>query len=351
MKIGIYDPYLDTCGGGERYVLALASYLAREHEVDVFWDDKNLRRRLAERLDLDLNRVNFQRNIFSPQASLLSRMKATRLYDLIFYLSDGSIPISLAKRNILHFQVPFTRVKGKTFLNRLKLLRFQEVVANSYFTKENVDQTYGVKSLVIYPPVSIEKFKPLPKKNLVLSVGRFTTVMHAKKQHVLVNAFQEMCDQGLTGWKLVLAGGVFEGEEDYFQEIKQKAKGYPIEPLENVSFKRLKKLYGEARIYWHAAGFGEDLGQFPERAEHFGITTVEAMAAGCVPVVFQVGGQTEIIEDGKDGFLWRTTRGLKGKTTKLIEDQSRWEKLSQQAQERSQDFSQEKFYQGMEKII
>ncbi len=38
MKAGIYDPYLDTAGGGERYCLTLAETLLKNGwEVDIFW--------------------------------------------------------------------------------------------------------------------------------------------------------------------------------------------------------------------------------------------------------------------------------------------------------------------------
>ncbi len=55
--------------------------------------------------------------------------------------------------------------------------------------------------------------------------------------------------------------------------------------------------------------------------EHFGITTGEAMSAGCVPVVINKGGQPEIVRDGVDGFVWNDSRELKEITLKLITDE------------------------------
>ena len=40
--------------------------------------------------------------------------------------------------------------------------------------------------------------------------------------------------------------------------------------------------------------------------EHFGITTVEAMAAGCVPVVIDKADQREIVRHVTDGYRWTT---------------------------------------------
>ena len=57
------------------------------------------------------------------------------------------------------------------------------------------------------------------------------------------------------------------------------------------------------------------------KAEHFGITTVEAMAAGCVPVVVARGGQTELVTHGVDGYLWQTPDELDAYTLRLLQDE------------------------------
>ncbi|MBU4190339.1 MAG: glycosyltransferase, partial [Candidatus Thermoplasmatota archaeon] len=59
-----------------------------------------------------------------------------------------------------------------------------------------------------------------------------------------------------------------------------------------------------------AAGFGVDEEKEPEKVEHFGITTVEAAAAGCVPVVIRKGGQPEIVKEGINGLLWEKEEEL-----------------------------------------
>ena len=45
----------------------------------------------------------------------------------------------------------------------------------------------------------------------------------------------------------------------------------------------------------HAAGFGVDADEFPERLEHFGITPIEAASFGCIPVVYGQGGPSEVV--------------------------------------------------------
>jgi len=77
--------------------------------------------------------------------------------------------------------------------------------------------------------------------------------------------------------------------------------------------------------------------------EHFGISTAEAMAAGCVPVVINKGGQPEIVEHGVNGFVWETLDELRNYTTRLINDDALRAKMSEAARKRAQVFRSESF--------
>jgi glycosyltransferase involved in cell wall biosynthesis len=77
--------------------------------------------------------------------------------------------------------------------------------------------------------------------------------------------------------------------------------------------------------------------------EHFGISTVEAMAAGCVPVVINKGAQPEIVEHGVSGFLWNTLEELRAYTIRLIKDNALLESMAQAARRRAQLFSRENY--------
>lgn len=341
MRVGIFSPYLDTLGGGERYVFTIAEFFLQQKntKVNIFWDQSLDLQKIKERFDIDLTGATT-----SPHQGFLT----TAGYDLMVFLSDGSIPLSFAGKNILHFQVPFKFTDGKNVLNKLKLSRFNHVVCNSNFTKKYIDQTFGINSEVLYPPVDVNNFKPGKKENIILGVGRFFAPLHPKKQEVMTEAFKQM----KSDWELVLIGGVTGDEsKQSVEQLRKKSIDHNIKIITDGTFEVLKDYYARAKLFWHATGFGEELEKFPEKAEHFGMTTVEAMAAGCVPVVFAGGGQTEIVTDAKNGFLWSTVEELKSKTAEIAKDEALRKYLSANAIERSKDFSKQKFFDQLSSLI
>jgi glycosyltransferase involved in cell wall biosynthesis len=91
----------------------------------------------------------------------------------------------------------------------------------------------------------------------------------------------------------------------------------------NAPRAELLELYATSALFWHAAGFGVREDRHPERLEHFGIVTVEAMMHGAVPLVVPAGGQAEIVQDGRTGRHWRTVEELVARSRELIADPDR----------------------------
>ncbi len=352
MRIGIYDPYLDDMGGGEKYMLTMASCLSEKHDVSLFWDEPRDLDIVLSRFSIDLSKVKLIQNIFSPHVSTVKRLIESMKFDAIIVLSDGSIPTLLSKKTFIHAQQPLSSKAG--YKTRLKLMHITKVFCNSYFTKGFIDKDLGVDSIVLYPPVSL-KPKKIKKENIILHVGRFRAGNVGggdyKKQGFILEEFMGMVKKGLEGWKLVIASGVKSEDEDEFNKLINKAGKYPVEFLVNKSNDELWETYSKAKIYWHASGFGEDLDLHPELAEHFGISTVEAMGAGCVPVVINAGGQKEIVEDNVSGFLWNTKEELVEKTNLLIKEGKILEEMSGESIKRAKNFTGDRFCDEVYKLI
>lgn len=314
-KALIVSPYLDHLGGGERYMLSVAEALeSLGHEIYFAWDNLEEINKLSLMLGLNLQNPKLDPKIKALyfKGNALSMYLATKPYDAVVYLSDGSIPLLGGKRNILHMQVPFHGVGGKSIQNRIKQNFIHSVIVNSEFTKQVVDTEYGIKSIVLYPPVTpvsrVER-----KENIILSVGRFEPSLNAKKQDILIEAMRLLAPD-LPGWSLALAGG--SSSDDWLNSLKAKSVGLPITFYPNVGHDDLSSLYAKSQIYWHAAGYGIDELKNPELTEHFGISTVEAVSAGCIPLVVPRGGQREIIKS--DDLHWETIEELVAKTKLVI---------------------------------
>src|SRR3989344_2489096 len=173
---------------------------------------------------------------------------------ILFILSDGSVPLTLASRNVLHFQVPFN-FPPVSLRTKVKLTRYGWIVTNSNFTKSYIDKSFGVDSKVIYPPVDVKRIKLGKKEKIILSVGRFSKLqLHPKKQEVLIEVFKEIYKK-VPSWKLVLVGQSKKDDYKYVHSLKKTARGYGIKIFENLPVDKLRNLYSQTSIYWHATGF------------------------------------------------------------------------------------------------
>jgi len=380
LKAAIYDPYLDTLGGGERYCLSVAEILLKnKYRVDIFWSGNQDILSIAEkRFNLNLEKINIvpdifglvpvkidliedtnlktihsrplaTQNLFQKLKNIYQKYKILSQYDLVFYLSDGSIPLLFSKNNLLHIQVPFILKENylDKILNLFKAKFINKVICNSQFTSKFINNFPKDKVNVLYPPVDVEKFSSSDRKeNIILSVGRFDNILNAKKQDVLIEAFKKIYQNNREiNWKLILMGGSRNSPEknNYLNHLKKLAASLPIEFIVNPEFDELKQIYSKSKIYWHAAGFGVDEYLHPEETEHFGMTVVEAMDSGLVPLVVAKGGLTEIVTESINGFTWQSIDELVAKTQLLIAAPGELDKLSKVAHSSSQIFSKENF--------
>lgn len=330
MKAAIYNQYLDTLGGGERYTIEFGKVLAEiGYDVDIEWNDIQILQKISSRFG-----VKLPKNI-----KIVDDVKKGKDYDICFWVSDGSIPNLMARRNFIHFQVPFKNVNGKSLINRMKMFKIEKIICNSKFTKSVIDKEFGIDSMVLYPPIDVDSFKPKRKENVILYVGRFSNLLQSKGQDILIKAFKKLYSSGFKDYKLVLAGGVEVGASEYVKKLEKMSDGYPIEIVKSPDFSELKELYGKAKIFWSASGFGVNEVKNPQFTEHFGMTVVEAMSAGCVPIIINVGGHKEIIENDVSGFLWDNRDGLIKNTKRLLTEKGLTGKIILESKKRSKDFS------------
>ncbi len=154
-----------------------------------------------------------------------------------------------------------------------------EFIANSNFVAKRIKKYYHREATVIHPPVKTNLFYLANQSDdYFLMVGRF---LPYKRFDLAIEAFNQL------GWPLKIIG---DGPEK--KKLQEKAKPN-IEFVGLVSDTKLRDYYAHCRAFI-----------FPQE-EDFGITAVEAMAAGRPVIAYQGGGALEIVQPGVTGLFFR----------------------------------------------
>ncbi len=164
-------------------------------------------------------------------------------------------------------------------------------VANSYEVAARIKKFYRKDSTVIYPPVDVQEIQRITRDYKMSGEKYFLIVSRlvgAKGLEETAKAFR-----GLN-YKLKIVGEA-AGYSDVVGRLK-KLSGFNIELVGRVSDKELYKLYSEAAGFIALA-----------KQEDFGMTLVEAQAAGCPVIAFNGGGYKESTIDGKTGIFINDT--------------------------------------------
>lgn len=378
-RAAVYNLYWDTYGGGEMVSGEIARVLESRYDVTLLGPDRPNATMFSERLGIDLSAMDWRCVTDDDAASALSAN-----FDLFVNCTYLSSALNRSPKGLYYVHFPGEvrssavmagirwGLRGASILARIPLMKskagrvsavlaerlprtdwtdsYSLFIANSAYTQTWIQRIWGQSSTVVHPPVQVSVV-PSDKGPVIASVGRFFDPIrgHSKKQLELVRAFEAMCrdHSGVGPWRLVLVGGADAANRDYVLDIRRSAEGLPVDIHVNASRDTVESVLSKAEIYWHAGGFGEDENKHPERFEHFGISVVEAMAAGAVPVVFGAAGPAEIVRHGVDGFHWRTLEELRNCTRRLIEDPELRAAMSTNARARVDEFSRERFAAGV----
>ncbi len=392
MKIGIYNELtVHSLGGAEYAVAVLAEDLRRAGCVEIINHCPTMSvEELAEFSGTDLDGVAtryvpFHRKPYGEGGNLFRRYRQEQNwqadisapYDLFINFAHWAPPFCHASVGVLIvlfplFVPPDTWVGERPVIRRARPIRkclrdlyycwqwprrlasYKIKLAISQFTQSWTNDWWGISCPILYPPVDSE-VERVEKSKTILSVGRFTPseTIDSKKQLELVRAFSGMPQAREAGWQFTCAGRVSDVPVDqfYFDMVQSLGKSCGAEAMSNVPRTTINQLLGESAIFWHATGLGTSVDTEPYAAEHFGISTAEAMAAGCVPVVINRGGPRELIQHGVNGFLWNDLQELKDLTQLLIRDERLRNHMSQAARLRGQDFCRSRFQHEFRKHV
>lgn len=301
----IFTPFNLQAGGGERYILKLASVLAEKHDVLLVTADEHSLTRVRFVLhDLGIKNADFE---FTSLENFRGRL-SPRLFVAMGNEIEPPIAACGRDRNIYHCQFPFPLANvGRSSVNRL--FGYDSLIVNSKFTKKYTERVLSevhatLPIEVVYPPVVLAGSIQGAKRRKILNVGRITNQGHAKRQDIFLKVVQQLRSAGVD-FDAEIIGGIAANPTDlaYLKWIREEAARLDVAVSINASREYLENSMAEASIYLHCAGFGLDAKSVPEQCEHFGITIVEAMSAGCIPIAVDAGGATEFVERG-GGYLY-----------------------------------------------
>ncbi len=299
MKIAIFHDYFGAIGGGERVVLALAKIL----DADVITTDTDA----AAKLDGGARVTSLGSTIKLPPFKQIS---ATRKFasadfsdDYDFFIFTGNWSHHAARCHHPNLWYCYTPVRAfydlyGTFLSRQGFMtrqafrawvafsrrsdqrsvgRVDTIVTISENVRQRICACYGRDAEVVYPPVDVSRYRCKEYGDFWLSVNR---LYPEKRIELQIETFRSLSDE-----RLLIVGGYAEGDHSspYAKKIRQNLPAN-VEVLGEVPEHELMDLYARCKGLLCTA---ED--------EDFGLTPVEAMAAGKPVVAVNEGGFRETV--------------------------------------------------------
>jgi glycosyltransferase involved in cell wall biosynthesis len=171
------------------------------------------------------------------------------------------------------------------------LMKNTLVLTNSEYTRKAIFSAFNINAKILYPPVDIDTFregalKSGQREDKILVISR---IAPDKQIENAIEVARIMRGKGI-GKVMFIVGNLHHYDHYYYQELKNMIADYNLSDYvslqTNISFSKLIELMQLAKVYFH-----------PRIDEHFGISIVEAMASGLVPIVSNIGGHTEFVPD------------------------------------------------------
>lgn len=291
LKVGIIHPFFDIMGGAEQTTISLIDALKKtEHLTTLYTVEPSS---ISETQNFKIHKIVKQK--FSPLWKYQRMKEVKRLYkdsqneDVLVIMGGGfMLQETKVSKVILYCHSTFEgeeeflckkfsgikKIYYKIIQNNLKdgftYMKNQKVklIANSEYTKREIQKRFGKNSVVIYPPVDLDRFSKwfdVPKKSRVITISRFSP---EKNLEFAVDIIKK---SGLT-YELV-GNAIYESQIDLYNNLKSIVDQENISLHCNLPPLETENLLGSSKIYFHTS------------KETFGISVIESISAGCIPIV------------------------------------------------------------------
>ena len=231
------------------------------------------------------------------------------------------------------------------YFNFLKLLRdltlhtSSLVLCNSNFTRENLKNTYpNSDCIVVYPPVNTRLFSKVRRlanrKKLIVTIARIDPIKNLESIIEIAKNVKREKDI-----KFIIIGSLHKQFEWYYKKLIGKIRSEDLRNNVKIVLggtqRQILYYLARAKLYFH-----------PPVAESFGISIVEAMSAGVIPVVWDFGGPRETVPAK---YRYRNLEEASSMIESLINQELKDE--SERVSHIAERFSKERFKNTMKKVI
>jgi len=314
MRVGVFCPTLNVYGGAEFVSVAIANALARNRCEVVFFtneavNQQEIKKFYGKCLDrsikvivkpsivrpkylLDFYQTIFRSYIFKLKCNVWVDVYSCRIFPwtnisyvhfpfLNHYDYNPKFPYLKSRRIIQVSALPYVIFEKNLITAKGKL-----IIANSEYTAKEIKKFYGIKAEVLYPPVpstnfynNSENLTKNRRKNLVVTISRFTPTKGLERIPYIAS---------LTHYDVQFAiiGRLYN--KNTLLSLQKLVKKFGL--VDRVKFfvdvprSEIREILESAKVYLHTMV-----------GEHFGISIVEAMAMGCIPIVHDSGGPKEFV--------------------------------------------------------
>ena len=311
MKVALIHDYLAQDGGAERVLYALQDMWPDAPLFTLFHDRQTAHPRFKDKLihTSFLNNSRFTRKHyqwFLPLMPLATESYDLSDYDVVISSTSAFAKGIITSPNTLHIcycHTPTRYLWSDTrkyveelrypwfvkkilpwYLSRLRTWdklaagRVDAFIANSNTVKKRIHTYYNRDAQIVFPPADTEKYHIKSQEGEYFIIGG--RVVPYKRFDIAVRACTRL------GLPLVVFG------DGPAKRDLEKIAGPTIKFVGRVSESTKTKLLQHAKAFLH-----------PQN-EDFGITPIEAMAAGVPIIAYKKGGATETVIDGVTGVFF-----------------------------------------------
>jgi len=290
LKIGLIHPYFRLMGGAEQTTLCLIDGLKKTNHLTTLYTCDTPP--ISETKNFKINK--FQSIIpviiynYQKWQDFRKLYKNSEKEDVIIICGGGLMLDKINVNNVFlychsafdsefeYINKKFSSVKGiidkirQSFLRKkLSYIKDRKIklISNSNYTKNVIKNRFDRDSTVIYPPVNLETYSKLydhPKINKVLTISR---ISKEKNLEFATNVAIE------TGLKHNFICRLNPRHKPLHEKLRKISKNKNISWLIDVSSLEIEEELSSSKVYFHPS------------KETFGISVVEAISAGCIPIV------------------------------------------------------------------